>query len=169
MSKLSKFLLQHGTLIADCPTNSSYYRIANTKVRVSNHLPGSENLNDLIIFIPQNSKKQYIVALTGKLFVYNSFTSLRVFLENWALVAEVLEARNTFRNNSFKKMEARMLSLQIQIGQSKQTISELSTKLISTQNKQTKGVQPVQGTVLVLDNFTVSQRKVIAAFVKQNN
>lgn len=91
MSKLSKFLLSQGELIKECVTNSNYYLIKSKYVRISDHMGISSNTQDLNIYIPKNSKTQYIMVLNGTLYIYNSFTELKQFLLNWILIVDNIE------------------------------------------------------------------------------
>ena len=93
MSKLTNLLLKYGELIKENDSGSSYFSIYDKKIRVSNHINTVFISDDLNILLPENSKKQYIMVLYGNLYVYNSFTDLRIFLENWILISKRLENR----------------------------------------------------------------------------
>jgi len=116
-------------------------------VRLSDHLPSSKNITDLFIFIPKNSKKQYIVALKGKLYIHNSYTSLRVFLENWALVADVFTTNEAFKLNMQESLEITILQQRNEMRKMK--------KILDT-------------SLLNFNSFTPKQRVVIEEFIKQN-
>lgn len=97
MSKVSTLLLKYGELVKENESGSSYYKIADKKVRVSNHI-NSVFLPDVLnILIPSNSKKQYIVVLYNKMYIYESFTALRIFLENWILILKSLEEKTKIK------------------------------------------------------------------------
>ena len=93
MSKLTNLLLKYEELIKENDSGSSYFSIYDKKIRVSNHINTVFISDDLNILLPENSKKQYIMVLYGNLYVYNSFTDLRIFLENWILISKRLENR----------------------------------------------------------------------------
>jgi hypothetical protein len=152
VSKLTKFLLQHGSLIVECETNSNYYEVCDKKVRVSDHLPGSRDLNDLIIFIPENSKKQYIVALLGKLYIHASFTSLRQFLETWIVIAKGFYKDTEYQRKRHQSMQSSLGLAEAKIEKYKRMISA--------------GLENPM--LLNIHYFTKNQQKAIEGFIALN-
>ena len=87
MSKLTKYLEgQSKKIYSSVETNTIYYYINNIKIRLSDHLPGKDSLDNLNIILPQKSSHDYIVILNTKFFIYKSFTELRVFLDHYLFI-----------------------------------------------------------------------------------
>lgn len=87
MSKLSKFLDSHA-IKTDACSKSLYYDFCGKSIRVSNHLPLPTKIFDINIILPKNKDHTYILVLNQQIFIYDSFTSLRVFLESFFLIIE---------------------------------------------------------------------------------
>lgn len=159
MSRLSKFLLSQGELIKECVTNSNYYLIKGKYVRISDHIGTSTNTQNLNIFIPKNSKTQYIMSLNGTLYIYNSFTELKQFLLNWILIVDnvnyVSEVRTSkmldIARSSQSAMHKDLAKAQKEIELLKNTIVSKSKIKIDT---------------YPLDSFSKGQKAQILQFVK---
>lgn len=131
MSKLSKFLELHGSVLKENSSGSTYYQIADRKIRVSDHLSTSNIPDQLVILLPENSKKQYIVVLLGKLYIHDSYTSLRVFLETWMVVVKGYEFKQSvLQNDKIIKLEAQLKESQKLISKQRQELHLLSIKPI---------------------------------------
>jgi len=125
MSKLSKFLELHGSVLKENESGSSYYQISDRRIRVPNHLTSSNIPDQLSILLPENSKKQYIVVLMGKLYIHDSYTSLRVFLETWMVVVKGYEFKQSvLQNDKIAKLEAKLI-------ESNKLIAKLKKEIIS--------------------------------------
>lgn len=142
MSKLTKFLEQHGSVLETHESGSTYYKLAEKRIRLSDHLALHNDFDILSILLPVGTQKQYIVVLGGKLYIHNSYTSLRVFLEHWMLLAKSA----TIKAEVIDRSE----------------ITKLKKKIaLLEQNLLVSNGSPFTG-------FTVPQRNVIASFMKQN-
>lgn len=134
MSKLTKFLLQNGSLVKENSSGSCYYKVAGKQIRLSDHTPPENVIEDLTIILPQGTKKQYIVIFLGHFYIHESFTSVRVFLEHWILLSKGYSKRlNCLECATIKKITKELSDTKLELGQLKQSIikivSEYKTKL----------------------------------------
>ena len=129
MSKLSALLLSNGNLTKTSESGSEYYSIVGKAVRVSDHLAPVIVIETLNIIIPQQTKKQYIVIFMGHFYIHNSFTSLRVFLENWVMISKEYTKRlNCLENATIKALNKKLSESETQIRQLQlQIISRVNT------------------------------------------
>lgn len=84
MSKLSKFLDSNATKLESC-SESLYYNFNGKSIRVSDHL-SVDKYYDINIILPKNKSHTYILSLNSQLFIHDSFTTLKVFLESFFLI-----------------------------------------------------------------------------------
>ena len=96
MSKLSKFLDSRAVKTDSC-SESLYYDFCGKSIRVSNHLPRPTEIFDINIIFPKNKNHTYLLVLNQQIFIYDSFTPLKVFLESFFLIIEsgVDKVKNT--------------------------------------------------------------------------
>ena len=87
MSKLSKFLDSHAVKADSC-SESLYYDFYGKSIRVSSHLPIPTEIFDINIILPKNKEHTYLLILNRQIFIHDSFTSLRIFLESFFLIVE---------------------------------------------------------------------------------
>ena len=144
MSRVTKLLLEHGNFVKEKESGSSYYQIAGKKVRLSDHLPPLNVPDELNILIPLNSKKQYIVSYFGSLYVFNSFTELRTFMEHYVIISLGYKKRITCLEC------ATIANLTKQLVEAKSQLNELKQ-----QDKQ----------FIALDSFTKRQQNTIKSFL----
>jgi len=155
MSKLSKFLLSHGTLTKVNPSGSSYYSIKDQKIRVSDHLTGLNPDSAINILLPQGTKTQYIVVLLGQLYIYNSFTELRVFLENYIILCKAFsQKKNMLENKKIKEQHDTIVQLNNKINKLSQADSK---KEISFKDASLNSLTPAQKIVVV--NFIQTNKQ----------
>ena len=113
MSKLSKFLELHGSVLKENESGSSYYKVGDKKIRVSDHMSPINVPDDMCILIPQNSQKQYIVVFLTNIYIHNSYTSLRSFLESWILISKGYAKRvRVGETLKIKELQVRLLQTQ---------------------------------------------------------
>lgn len=87
MSKVTKFLDSKAIKLESC-SHSIYYEFYGKTIRVSDHLEGKGKCFDINIILPKNKAHTYILSLNGQLFIHDSFTSLKLFLESFFLIIE---------------------------------------------------------------------------------
>jgi len=143
MSRLTKFIETVGKVKEHHESGSSYYTIGGTKVRVSNHLASINNLRDLMILLPSNSNKNYVVIIHGRIYTYESYTKIKLFLEHWIMLAEGFATRDKVILNDQE------FQLRQQLNKVRQELAKIKQKKIS------------------LDDFTTSQQNTILNFLSQ--
>lgn len=162
MSKLTKFLETHGTFLEKKPSGSSYYMLGDQKVRVSDHLSGGYFPNSLNILLPQGTNKQYVLMFLDRIYVHNSFTSLRVFLEHLLLISNAYAHRLkvTERAKQRKISEIAQDSNKRVIAAEK-VAQELRKELLVKKPESAFGED-------ILKSLTKGQLNTVISFVKQN-
>ena len=143
MSRLTKFIETIGKVKEHHESGSSYYVIGGVKVRVSNHLASVNNLRDLMILLPSNSAKNYVVIMHDRIYTYENYTQVKVFLQHWIMLAEGFAVRDKviLNDESFQ--------LRAQLNKVRQELAKIKLKKLS------------------MEDFTVSQQNTILNFLSQ--
>lgn len=145
MSKVTSFLEKNGSFIKENATGSTYYQIGLEVVRVSDHLPTQTIDGTLHIIQPQNTRNMYIVIMRNQLYSFDSYTKLRVFLENWIMIAK------GFSNKVAK-------------GETDQII-KLKNELKSVKQAAQRKLLPAG--MIALSDFTLPQQNTIRSYIRQ--
>jgi len=148
MSKLLTFLENNCKLIIENESGSRYFEYGCTKIRVSDHIAPTSTetmLNTISILLPKNSRKHYILVLHGELYIYESFTKLKVFFENMFLFI-----------NSIDNVSSKLKITKVEKGLQKKVI-ELNDQLNN-----------LKQTSFLMKSFTAGQQKQINLWRTQN-
>ena len=170
MSKLTSLLLANGILTKASPSGSEYYSISNKKVRISDHLAPIVDTECLNIILPQQTKKQYIVIFMGNFYIHSSFTSLRVFLENWILISKQYAKRlNCLECAAVKGIQKQLLNAQKLIAEQQTEILSLKKPSIVYDMTDFDDLTKNQKAALLKsDSIGESLKKQIDGFRKEN-
>lgn len=143
MSRITKFLETNCEKVEKEDSKSFYYLVGDHKIRISDHL-ALMNVNSIQVLIPKNSQKQYVVSLPSGLYVFNSFTEIKSFLQHFIMFYGIPGGKKIKENKAAKQLRDELCN-------AKEQITKLKSESIT------------------LKRFTSGQVKQIKAWQKQNN
>lgn len=100
MSRLSKFLesLQRNVVVIQSKsTNSQYFELGSTKIRVSDHFSDRECAGHIQVVIPFNSKTTYLCKIKeGAPVLVYTLKELKQFISNYVLINNIKQHTSNF-------------------------------------------------------------------------
>lgn len=106
MSRLTKFIesLQRNVVVIQSKTtNSQYFELGSTKIRVSDHFSERENAGHIQIVIPFNSKTIYLCKIKeGAPILSYTLKELKQFISNYVLINNIKQHTKDFESNKDK-------------------------------------------------------------------
>ena len=156
ITKFKNWILDNSTLkiVESKSTDSVYLRNDFIKIRISDHIQGSDNSNirfDISIFIPEESNK-YIVAIGYKVYIYNTLQEVKSLLismfrlNNGITESTISKAVNKQRDKNKKsntELSNQIACLSSKNSKYKERISNLQDK-VNKYNKLSKSYTKLQ-------------------------
>lgn len=156
MSKLTKYLESRTKDFEYNVSGSAYFKFNNRLIRLSDHLPPIQEVDDLHILTSGNSNIIYVAAIHGKIYTFVRFGEIKNFIDHWIMIDN---------HRAIAKVET-----------ADARIVELKEKLVDMNTRMSKavGAKPIYvgglnkgGKVFDMSVFSVQQQNVIMNFIKQ--
>lgn len=123
ITRITNFLLEQGcTLVTKASTCSTYLKLQDVELRISDHF--GREFHDIDIIVPYKGSG-YVVMVDHTVITYQEFKDLKVFLENYCLFKNVGQ---TFYS---KKLEKQYESVNKELKQKNETLNESVNQLIT--------------------------------------